>query len=172
MKLHRKQVVAGQRSIRVHAVTHITGHQGPVVRVYVVAVDEVESRAVVNSLPQRVIDHLPDLDGAVLFLEDVGERPYRLDRMLTHLELAGWHERISGVLVGELTGCEEKDADYTGLEVMGEIIARWNLPAAAGFPAGHVHRNFTLPFGAPVRMDADRGRLDWSGPVVATSESA
>lgn len=110
--------------------------------------------------------YLPDLEGAVLLLEDVGERPYQLDRMLTHLELAGIHEGLSGVLVGDLTACEEKDADYTALEVVGERLARWGIPAAQGFPAGHGERNFTLPLGPTITFDADRGRLDWAGPVV------
>lgn len=111
---------------------------------------------------------LPPLDGAVLFLEDVGERPYRLDRMLTHLELAGVPGRVAGVLVGQLTGCDEPDGAYTGAQIVAERLAAWGVPAALGFPAGHGDENFTLPFGLPVTLDAGAGRLDWDeAPVTA-----
>ena len=112
--------------------------------------------------------YLPDLEGAVLLLEDVAERPYRLDRMLTHLELAGIPPRLAGVLVGDLTGCEEPGADYTAAEVVAERLTDWGVPAALGFPAGHGERNLPLPLGLPVTLDAGESRLDWaSGLVVA-----
>lgn len=116
--------------------------------------------------------YLPDLDGAILLLEDVAERPYRLDRMLTHLELAGVPERLAGVLVGELVGCEENGADYTAADVVAERIAEWNVPAAMGFPSGHGERNFTLPLAWPLTLDAAVGRLDWSLPPVASPATA
>jgi len=111
--------------------------------------------------------YLPDLSGAILFLEDVGERPYRLDRMLTHLELAGLHRGLAGVLLGQFTGCEERGAEYGWEEVVAEQIASWGVPAVMGVPSGHGAPNLPLALGAPVSLDADRATLRWAGPVFA-----
>ncbi|RMG12302.1 MAG: LD-carboxypeptidase [Deltaproteobacteria bacterium] len=110
--------------------------------------------------------YLPPLDGAVLFLEDVGERPYRLDRMLTHLRLAGVAERVAGVLVGQLTACEAPNADYDAETVVAECLAEWQVPCAMGFPAGHGEVNLALPLGLGCRLDASLGRLDFEGPAT------
>ena len=110
--------------------------------------------------------YLPDFEGAVLFLEDVGERPYRLDRMLTHLRLAGVADQVAGVVVGELTGCEEPDADYSAEDVVADCLAAWEVPAVMGFPAGHGELNMTLPLGLTCRLDASAGRLDFDGPAT------
>src|SRR5256885_8394818 len=64
---------------------------------------------------------LPDLTGAVLLLEDIGERPYRLDRMWTHLRLAGIFEKIAGIALADFTGCEEPNSDYTSAQVLAEL---------------------------------------------------
>jgi muramoyltetrapeptide carboxypeptidase len=87
----------------------------------------------------------PALDGAILFIEDVGEEPYRLDRLLTHLRLAGLLDRVAGVAVGQLAGCD--DAGVSGLDVVREAVRDLGIPAAAGFEAGHEDRNFALPLG-------------------------
>ena len=97
---------------------------------------------------------LPPLDGAVLLLEDVGERPYRLDRMWTHLALAGAFRRIRGIVLGSFTGCEERDAAYGSADVLRDLAAATGLPCAAGFPVGHGERNEPVPLGARVRLDA------------------
>lgn len=110
--------------------------------------------------------YLPELAGAVLFLEDVGERPYRLDRMLTHLRLSGAVSKVAGVLVGELTGCEPAQGEWSAAEVVAECLRSWEVPVVMGFPAGHGERNYPLPLGLPVEMDADEGRLSWSQPAV------
>jgi muramoyltetrapeptide carboxypeptidase len=87
----------------------------------------------------------PPLDGAILFIEDVGEKPYRLDRLLTQLRLAGLLDRVAGVAVGQLAGCD--DDGVSGLEVVREAVRDLGVPAAAGFEAGHEDRNFALPLG-------------------------
>lgn len=111
--------------------------------------------------------YLPSLDGAVLLVEDVGERPYRLDRMWTHLRLAGAFERLAGVVVGDLTDCDEKDGSVAAADVVAELAAATGLPCAAGFPIGHGARNLAVPLGARVRLDASRGRLELLGGAVA-----
>jgi muramoyltetrapeptide carboxypeptidase len=103
--------------------------------------------------------YLPPLEGAVLLLEDVGERPYRLDRMWTHLALAGVFRKVRGIALGSFTRCEETDADYSGEEVLRELAASAGLPCAAGFPIGHGERNEPVPLGVRVRMDADSRTL-------------
>ncbi len=97
---------------------------------------------------------LPPLEGAVLLLEDVGERPYRLDRMWTHLALAGVFRRIRGIVLGSFTGCEERDAAYGSAEVLRDLATATGLPCAAGFPVGHGERNEPVPLGTRVRLDA------------------
>ncbi len=102
---------------------------------------------------------LAPLEGAVLLLEDVGERPYRLDRMWTHLALAGAFRQVRGIVLGEFSGCEEKDAEYSSAEVLRELAAGTGLPCAAGFPVGHGSQNQAVPLGVRVRLDASARRL-------------
>jgi muramoyltetrapeptide carboxypeptidase len=104
---------------------------------------------------------LPPLEGAVLLLEDVGERPYRLDRMWTHLALAGVFRQVRGIVLGEFTGCEEKDADYSSGEVLRELALGTGLPCAVGFPVGHGAQNQPVPLGVRVRLDAGSRRLSF-----------
>jgi muramoyltetrapeptide carboxypeptidase len=103
--------------------------------------------------------YMPPLDGAVLLLEDVGERPYRLDRMWNHLRLAGVFSRVRGIVLGEFTGCEEKDADYSSADVLRELAKETGLPCAAGFPIGHGAINYPVALGTQVRLEADTSRL-------------
>ena len=98
--------------------------------------------------------YLPPLEGAVLLLEDVGEQPYRLDRMWTHLALAGVFRQVRGIVLGAFTGCEPRDADYTSAQVLRDLATATGLPCAAGFPIGHGERNEPVPLGARVRLDA------------------
>lgn len=111
--------------------------------------------------------YLPPLDGAVLLLEDVGERPYRLDRMWTHLGLAGIFDRVRGIALGEFTGCEEPDADYGSAEVLAELVAETGLPCVGGLAIGHGAVNQPVPLGARVRLDGTAGVLEFLEPAVA-----
>jgi muramoyltetrapeptide carboxypeptidase len=110
---------------------------------------------------------LPPLDGAVLLMEDVGERPYRLDRMWTHLTLAGVFRKVRGIVLGSFSGCEERDADYTSAQVLRGLAEETGLPCAAGFPIGHGEINEAVPLGVLVRLDADAQRLEFLEPAVA-----
>jgi len=104
---------------------------------------------------------LPSLRGCVLLIEDVGEKPYRLDRMWTHLKLAGLFEGVRGIVFGEFTGCDEKDAAYTTADVLDELASALGIPCAAGFRIGHGEVNQPLMLGAPVRLDADARLLSF-----------
>ena len=113
--------------------------------------------------------YLPALDGAILLLEDQGERPYRLDRMWTHLQLAGVFERVRGIVLGSFTACEERGADYTSDEVLRELATSTGLPCAAGLPIGHGDVNEPVPLGVRVRLDADAARLTFLEAAVSAS---
>jgi muramoyltetrapeptide carboxypeptidase len=93
--------------------------------------------------------------GAVLFLEDVGERPYRIDRMVTQLRLAGIFERVRAIVWGQMPGCDEPDGMPSAREVVAELCQRFHGPVLFGFPSGHATTPaMTLPFGVSVRVIA------------------
>ena len=106
--------------------------------------------------------HFPDLDGAILFLEDVHEELYRVDRMLAHLRMAGALDALAGVVVGQFTELERRGAD--GAMGFDEILETYFLPlgvpVAYGFPIGHVDDQWTLPIGVRARLDAGAGQLE------------
>jgi muramoyltetrapeptide carboxypeptidase len=109
---------------------------------------------------------MPSLDGAILLLEDQGERPYRLDRMWTHLEIAGVFARVRGIALGSFTACEEPGGDYTSADLLRELAVGTGLPCAAGFPIGHGEVNEPLPLGVRVRLDAGAARLSFLEAAV------
>jgi muramoyltetrapeptide carboxypeptidase len=110
---------------------------------------------------------MPELEGAILLLEDVGERPYRLDRMWTHLELAGVFRKVRGIVLGSFTHCEERDADYSSQDLLRELAVATGLPCAAGFPIGHGDVNEPVPLGVRVHLDATAGRLSFLEAAVS-----
>jgi muramoyltetrapeptide carboxypeptidase len=94
--------------------------------------------------------------GFVLFFEEVGERPYRLDRMVLQLRQTGILSRASGIVIGELNGCDEPGGALTGRGVMAELLSDFPGPVVAGFPSGHTRGPvFTLPFGVACRLVAN-----------------
>jgi muramoyltetrapeptide carboxypeptidase len=94
----------------------------------------------------------PRLDGAILLLEDVEEKPYRLDRYLTQLRLAGALDHVAGVAVGQLTRCDA--AGVRGADVVREAVLALGIPAIEGVPCGHEDRNFAVPLGARATLVA------------------
>jgi muramoyltetrapeptide carboxypeptidase len=107
--------------------------------------------------------HEPDTSGKILFLEDRGEKPYRIDRMLVQLKQSGKLAGAAAVLLGDLipgATAEEADRDDTILrEVLFDNLRDLGVPVASGLPAGHGRRNLTLPLGVSVEVDAGRNRL-------------
>jgi muramoyltetrapeptide carboxypeptidase len=98
------------------------------------------------------------LPGAVLFLEDVGERPYRLHRLLTQLRLSGRLQHARAIILGELPQCDEPNGGVTAAEVVAEVLSEFPGPVVRGFPSGHTTSPFvTLPFGVDVRVVAPAG---------------
>jgi muramoyltetrapeptide carboxypeptidase len=91
--------------------------------------------------------------GCVLFLEDVNERPYRLDRLLTQLRLAGIIERAVALVFGEMRGCDEPGGHYPVPDVLTQLTESFGGPVLAGFPSGHTTGpSWSLPLGSLVRV--------------------
>jgi muramoyltetrapeptide carboxypeptidase len=89
----------------------------------------------------------------VLFLDEVGERPYRLDRMVTQLKQTGLLARAAAVVIGELPRCDEPAGEPTARAVMAELFADFPGPVIVGFPSGHtIAPAMTLPFGVAARV--------------------
>lgn len=94
--------------------------------------------------------------GHVLFLEDVSERPYRLDRMLTQLRLAGILGAASAIVFGEFPGCDEPEGELRGRSVLADLTRDFNGPVLYGFPSGHTAGPLmTLPLGVEARVVAE-----------------
>lgn len=113
--------------------------------------------------------YLPDFRGSILFLEDVEEAPYRLDRMFTQLKLAGILSQLKGVVWGTCDGCKpgEGFGSLTIPDVLNDHLASLGVPAFYGAMIGHVSRQFTLPVGIEAELDADAGTLTMLEPAVA-----
>ncbi|UYH54898.1 LD-carboxypeptidase [Qipengyuania sp. SS22] len=113
---------------------------------------------------------LPGFDGAVLFLEDINEEPYRVDRMLQQLRLAGVCDRVAGVVFGQCTRCTGRDPGYAGFtldEVLDRHLSDLGKPVIAGFNTGHIRNQLCLPVNVPVELDAASRTLRMLEPAVA-----
>jgi muramoyltetrapeptide carboxypeptidase len=99
--------------------------------------------------------HMPDFTGAIVFLEDVNEPLYRLDRMLTHLKLAGVFDRIKGIVLGHFIGPKSEDLAEPVEELALRLVTHPDIPVVSRYPHGHALPNITLPHGAPVRLTTD-----------------
>lgn len=114
---------------------------------------------------------MPLMNGAILFLEDVNEPPFRIDRCLTHLENAGVLSGVAGVALGTFHRCEDPLAGgewrQTVLEVIRERLGGLGVPVLAGLPFGHVPMNATIPIGTRARLDADAGELRFLESAVS-----
>ncbi|CAN5363359.1 LD-carboxypeptidase [soil metagenome] len=95
----------------------------------------------------------PPVDGCLLFLEDVGERPYRVDRLLTQMRSAGWFERASGIVLGSFTESSPGPDGVSLDDVLCERLGGTGLPVLRGFAAGHIDDHVPVPFGALARLD-------------------
>jgi muramoyltetrapeptide carboxypeptidase len=109
-------------------------------------------------------------DGKILFIEDQGEPPYKLDRMLTHLHLAGKFRSISGVLLGSFIDCEPTQGNYNSSDILRDILSTLNVPVMANFPAGHGKENWALPIGAKIRMDANARTVEFLEGAVQKAD--
>lgn len=105
--------------------------------------------------------YVPDWRGAILFLEDVQEEPYRVDRMMAQLKLAGILDQVAGVVFGKCTKCEA-EGGYGSLtleDVLATYLAPLNVPAFSGAMIGHIVDKFTIPLGINAEIDATKGTI-------------
>ena len=108
---------------------------------------------------------LPSFKGKIIFFEDISEKPYRLDRMLTQLWNAGIFSQVAGVAVGVNKDCNDPDAkpggEYrqSGADVVKERLSSLRVPVVVGLPFGHVDLNATIPVGVRAKLDGRRGEL-------------
>ncbi|MBN3581707.1 LD-carboxypeptidase [Algoriphagus aestuarii] len=103
--------------------------------------------------------YYPDFKDAILFIEDVGEDPYRMDRMMSTLKLNGTLDQIKGFIFGQCSDCEP-GGGYGSLtldQVLDDYILPLSIPAYSGAMIGHISKQFIVPVGANVSMDADAG---------------
>jgi len=106
-----------------------------------------------------------DFDDKIVFIEDVGESPYRVDRMLTHLLNSGKLHKAKGLALGVFAGCETQpdDPDFSQSlslrEVLEDRLANLNIPVLYGLPIGHIDDNATLPFGIEAELDVEKAKL-------------
>lgn len=108
-----------------------------------------------------------DTRGGVLFLEEVGESPYRIDRLLTQLLHARKFEGVSAVVLGTFHGCDTPDAPDLVMDICDEILAPLGIPVLSGFDAGHQSGGAVLPMGCQVRVNADTRTVELLEPVLA-----
>jgi muramoyltetrapeptide carboxypeptidase len=107
-----------------------------------------------------------DTRGKILFLEDVEEQPYQIDRMLTNLRLAGKLQAAAGIIWGECEGCRPKefrpsfpDGNFALGEVVDNIFGGLKVPVLSGLTIGHTNDQLTLPYGVTATLDADAGTV-------------
>lgn len=109
---------------------------------------------------------LPDLQGAILILEDVAEQPYRVERMLTQWRLSGALQQLAGLGFGSFSHCVDHDRDdepashrFSVEQVLRERSHDLGIPVVAGLAVGHAPGNAALPLGVPAQLDGRRGVL-------------
>lgn len=108
-----------------------------------------------------------DARGCVLFLEDIAEPPYRIDRLLTHLLHAGKFDGVAAVVLGTFTDCDAKGEPGVVMQVVDEILGGLGVPVVSGFDAGHYSGGGLVPMGCEVRVNADAGTVELAEPVLA-----
>ncbi|MDD2216376.1 MAG: LD-carboxypeptidase [Eubacteriales bacterium] len=106
-----------------------------------------------------------DTKGKILFIEDVDERPYRLDRNLTALALAGKFEDCAGIILGTFADCEEPELEenetLTLTQIFDQVIKPFGKPTINNFRAGHIYPQVSIPMGVRTRLDAINGTVEF-----------
>ena len=112
-------------------------------------------------------ESFPNPAGKILFIEEIGERLYHVDRMLVQLKRAGYLSQLSGLIIGGFTDCEEAKLEIgkTVEELVLEHCAGTNYPIAFNFPAGHIPNNFALPFGTKIKFLVNNENVQLTGQL-------
>ncbi|MHB8634891.1 MAG: S66 peptidase family protein [Fimbriimonadaceae bacterium] len=96
--------------------------------------------------------YLPSFDNGIVFLEDVNEPPYRLDRMLTQLHMAGQFSGVRAIILGQFVRCDDADLDIKSADILREFFASIDVPTVANAPFGHIRHQVILPVGAAATL--------------------
>jgi muramoyltetrapeptide carboxypeptidase len=101
----------------------------------------------------------PQFKDCILFIEDTGESPYKIDRMLTQMKMAGCFKEIRGVVAGSFKDCKNLQMVK---EIIEEIFSEYQVPILAGLEAGHGRINLSLPLGVEVKLDTEKSGIQWN----------
>lgn len=114
--------------------------------------------------------YVPNFTGAILFIEDVQEDTYRIDRMITQLKLAGILSQIAGFVFGKCTDCPPSNGNYGSLtleDIFDDHIKPLKIPSFSGAMIGHIKDKFTVPIGIEATIDADEGVIKLKEAAVS-----
>ncbi len=103
----------------------------------------------------------PDFSGSILLIEDTGEAPYRIDRMLSQMKMAGCFTGLAGMILGSFEKCGEMDQIY---HIVRDIFSDMEIPILAGFDIGHGQPNLTIPVGVEALLNTDAGEMTYKYP--------
>lgn len=127
--------------------------------------DSIQGPLIVSNL--CVLTHLvgtpsmPSLEGCILAVEEIGERPYRIDRMLTHLWSSGALRGVKAIVLGQFTSCEEMEQpELTPQSVILERCRYFGIPLCEGLPIGHETPNWAVPFGVQAKLDDSKDGVE------------
>jgi muramoyltetrapeptide carboxypeptidase len=113
--------------------------------------------------------YFPNLTGKILMIEDIGELPYRVDRLLNQLRLSGAFKKVKGIMLGRFVDCHEHDPNKKTLtlgEVISDYIGTLKIPSIYTFPHGHIKDFVTIPFGLKVNLNATKGTVEFVESAV------
>jgi muramoyltetrapeptide carboxypeptidase len=113
---------------------------------------------------------LPDMKNKILIIEDINEQPYKVDRLLNQLRLNGVFSKIKGIILGRFVDCYEDDANKKTLtlgEVINDYICPLKIPSIYVFPHGHIKDFVTIPFGLNIKLDANKGSVEFLEAAVS-----
>jgi muramoyltetrapeptide carboxypeptidase len=113
--------------------------------------------------------YLPNFENAILFVEEIGEDPYRIDRNLTQLRLAGILDKINGIVFGRFENCSPKpdELSLTIEQIIGDVTSDLHIPILSELPYGHIDKKYTIPIGIRVYLDAEKGYLEFLEGAVS-----
>jgi muramoyltetrapeptide carboxypeptidase len=116
--------------------------------------------------------YCPDFTDSILFIEDVGEKPYKIDRYLAQLRQAGVFNQIRGLIIGDFLDCEadEGETSFTVDEIVQEYFSNVKFPVVTGFPYGHGEIKFSLPIGLHAKIDTRKETIIFANPFYGDDQ--
>lgn len=115
-------------------------------------------------------DYFPSMKDKILMIEDINEKPYKIDRLLNQLKLAKVFKQVKGIILGRFVECYESDPNTKTLS-LGEVIEHYigslKLPIVYTFPHGHIKELVTIPFGISVKLNATKGFVEFTEGAVS-----